>query len=126
MKRKFLLCENCGNLIEFINDNNVTPVCCGKNMKELTPNTTDAASEKHVPVISVENNIVTVTVGDIPHPMTEEHYIAWIYLETNKGLKRADLKPNAEPMAKFALLEDEKVLRAYAYCNLHSLWMKEL
>lgn len=125
MKRKFLICKTCGNLIEMVNDSGVTPICCNKDMEEVIANTTEAAMEKHIPVINIENNIATITVGETLHPMTEEHYIAWIYLETNKGFKRIDLKPNDEPKGVFALTEDEKVLRAYAYCNLHSLWMKE-
>lgn len=126
MKRKFLLCQTCGNLMEMINDSGVTPICCGDNMKELIANTTDAATEKHVPVVLVNGNEVTICVGEIPHPMTEEHYIAWIYIKTNKKVIRIDLKPNEEPKANFILTNEEKVLEVYAYCNLHSLWMKEI
>ncbi len=125
MTRKFLLCRRCGNLMEIVKDSGVTPICCGTNMQELTANTTDAASEKHVPVIRVENNMATIMVGEVPHPMTEEHYIEWIYLKTNKRMMRVDLKPNDEPKAIFALANNEEVIEAYAYCNLHSLWMKE-
>jgi len=126
MKRKFLLCQTCGNLMEMINDSGVTPICCGDNMIEIEANTTDAAIEKHVPVVLINGNEVTICVGEILHPMTEEHYIAWIYLKTNKRMMRVDLKPNEEPKAVFALSSDEQVLEAYAYCNLHSLWMKEM
>lgn len=125
MNRKFLICELCGNLMELIQDSGVTPNCCGSSMKVLKPNSSDGAGEKHVPVIKQEGNHVTVYVGEIPHPMTEEHYIEWIYLETTKGIKRMNLTPNDEPKAEFALLEDEEVKSAYAYCNLHSLWIKE-
>lgn len=126
MQRKFLICKTCGNLIEMVNDSGVTPICCNKDMEEVIANTTEAATEKHIPVIEINNNIATITIGEIPHPMTEEHFITWIYLETNKGIKKIDLKPNDEPKAKFSLLEDEKVINAYAYCNLHSLWKKEM
>lgn len=126
MKRKFLICKNCGNLIEMINDSGVTPICCNKDMEEIVANTTEAATEKHIPIIEISDSIATITVGEILHPMTEEHYISWIYLETNKGIKKVDLKPNDEPKAKFSLLSDEKVISAYAYCNLHSLWKKEM
>ncbi len=125
MKRKFLLCEMCGNLVEVVNDRGVIPVCCGASMKELVANTTDATVEKHVPVINVADGVATITVGETLHPMSEEHYIAWIYLETNLGVKRANLTPGEEPIAKFAMLEDEVVKGAYAYCNLHGLWMSE-
>ena len=94
----------------------------GEKMKEIIPGTTDAAVEKHVPVISQEGNIVTVSVGSVEHPMIPEHYIEWISLETNKGNQRKVLQPNTPPTAQFALLDGEEVITAYAYCNLHSLW----
>lgn len=126
MKRKFLLCRRCGNLIEMINDSGVTPICCGEDMNVLTANTTEAATEKHIPVVNISDNIVKVTVGEVLHPMEEAHYIEWIYLETTEGVKRKKLQPNDNPIAEFALLDGEKVINAYAYCNLHGLWLKEL
>ena len=126
MKRKFLLCKRCGNLIEMINDSGVTPICCGANMEVLNANSTEAATEKHIPVIENESNIVHITVGEVLHPMEEAHYIEWIYLETTEGIKRKKLQPNDNPIAEFALLDGEKVINAYAYCNLHGLWLKEL
>ena len=126
MKRKFLLCRRCGNLIEIINDSGVTPICCGTDMDVLTANTTEAATEKHIPVVEINGNIAKVTVGEVLHPMEEAHYIEWIYLETNKGIKRVNLKPGDEPVVSFTLAEDETVSSAYAYCNLHGLWLKEL
>lgn len=126
MKRKFLLCRRCGNLIEMINDSGVTPICCGTDMQELVANSTEAATEKHIPVVEVNGNTVKITVGETFHPMEEEHYIEWIYLETNKGIKRINLNPGEEPIATFALLEGEQITSAYAYCNLHGLWIKEM
>ena len=126
MKRTFLLCRRCGNLIEMINDSGVTPICCGEDMNVLTANTTEAATEKHIPVVNISDNIVKVTVGEVLHPMEEAHYIEWIYLETTEGIKRKKLQPNDNPIAEFALLDGEKVINAYAYCNLHGLWLKEL
>lgn len=126
MKRKFLLCRRCGNLIEMINDSGVTPICCGTDMNELTPNSVEAATEKHIPVVEIDGNIAKVTVGSTLHPMEEAHYIEWIYLETSIGIKRVKLNPKEEPIASFALLEGETVVSAYAYCNLHGLWIKEL
>lgn len=126
MKRKFLLCRRCGNLIEMINDSGVTPICCGTDMNELTPNSVEAATEKHIPVVEIDGNIAKVTVGSTLHPMEEAHYIEWIYLETSIGIKRVILNPKEEPIASFALLEEETVVSAYAYCNLHGLWIKEL
>ena len=126
MKRKFLLCRRCGNLIEMINDSGITPICCGTDMNELTPNSVEAATEKHIPVVEIDGNIAKVTVGSTLHPMEEAHYIEWIYLETSIGIKRVKLNPKEEPIASFALLEEETVVAAYAYCNLHGLWIKEL
>lgn len=91
-------------------------------MTEIIPGTSDAAVEKHVPVIEQEGNIVTVTVGSVEHPMVPEHYIEWISLETTMGNQRKLLAPNKAPKAQFALLDGEQVVAAYAYCNLHSLW----
>ncbi len=95
-------------------------------MRELKANTTDAAQEKHVPEVSVEGNLVKVKVGSVEHPMTEEHHIAFIYLETENGVTRKDLDHTGKPEAVFALAEGEKPVAVYEYCNLHGLWKKEL
>lgn len=124
-KTKFFICRTCGNLVSLVNAGGGTLVCCGKEMEELVPNTVDAAVEKHVPVINAEGNKVTVKVGSVTHPMTEEHYIQWIYLETKEGIQRKCLKPGDEPKAVFALNDGDKVVSAYEYCNLHGLWKKE-
>ena len=91
-------------------------------MTEVSPNTTDAAKEKHVPVLAREGQTVTVTVGSTAHPMQDVHYIEWILLETANGEQRAELKPAEEPCAQFFVEEDEEVIAAYALCNLHGLW----
>ena len=93
-------------------------------MEELKPNTTDAANEKHVPVIVREGNKVVVKVGEVAHPMTDAHYIQWILLVTSKGNQRKELTPSSLPEATFYVGEDEEVLGAYEYCNLHGLWKK--
>lgn len=92
---------------------------------EVIPNTVDAAKEKHVPVISREGQTVTVTVGSVAHPMIDAHYIGWILLETEDGQERRELKPGEEPAAQFFAAEDSSIIAAYAYCNLHGLWMAE-
>ncbi|HIX83682.1 MAG TPA: desulfoferrodoxin [Candidatus Megamonas gallistercoris] len=122
MTQKFYICSHCGNIIAFAKNNGVPVFCCGEKMTEIVPGTTDAAVEKHVPVISQEGNIVTVTVGSVEHPMIPEHFIEWISLETTMGNQRKVLTPNTAPKAQFALLDGEEVTAAYAYCNLHSLW----
>ena len=122
----FFKCEHCGNIIVHINDSGVRCVCCGEEMKRLEPNTTDAAGEKHVPVIKVEGQNVTVTVGSVEHPMLDAHYIMWILLETKEGRQRKSLKPGAKPVATFALTEGDTVIAAYEYCNLHGLWKADM
>jgi hypothetical protein len=118
--------NHCETIVELINSCNEVPSCCGEPMRELKANTTDAAQEKHVPEVSVEGNLVKVKVGSVEHPMTEEHHIAFIYLETENGVTRKDLDHTGKPEAVFALAEGEKPVAVYEYCNLHGLWKKEL
>lgn len=120
---KFYRCEHCGNIITFLEASGVKVVCCGDQMKELIPGTSDGAAEKHVPVIKREGNKVTVLVGEVPHPMIEEHYIQWVMLETKKGAQKFTFKPGDEPKAEFLLTDDDEVIAAYEYCNIHGLWI---
>lgn len=121
---KFYICEHCGNIIEFVKDSGVPVMCCGQKMKEMVPGTVDAALEKHVPVVTVEGNKVKVEVGEVEHPMLEEHYIGWIAVETEQGVQRKTLKPGEKPAAEFALADGDKLVAAYEWCNLHGLWKK--
>lgn len=120
--QKFYFCKHCGNLVGMVEDSGVVPVCCGEPMIELKANTTDAATEKHVPVIKVDGKKVTVEVGSTPHPMTEAHHISWIYIQTEKGGQRKSLEHTGAPSASFMLTDDDKLIAAFAYCNLHGLW----
>jgi superoxide reductase len=123
----FYKCDLCGNFITFLTEKTAsTPVCCGEPMHEVTPNTTDAATEKHVPVVSVDGSTVSVRVGSVEHPMTEEHYIQLIILETKTGYQKKDLKPGEKPEAVFALADGEEPVAAYEYCNLHGLWKADI
>ena len=124
--KKFFVCKHCGNMIGLLHDAGVPMMCCGEKMVELVPNTTDAAQEKHVPVATVEGNKVVVNVGSVDHPMLDEHWIQWVYLETDKGGHRKVLNPGEKPIVVFALTEDEKPLAVYEYCNLHGLWVAKL
>ena len=119
---KFYKCKHCGQIITKIKDTSVPVICCGEIMNEITPGTTDAAVEKHVPVYSVENNIVSVKIGSLEHPMTSDHYIEWVCLETKHGYQIKYLNPEHEPKVNFALESNDEIITAYAYCNLHSLW----
>ena len=115
-------CEKCGSMVIKINDAACTPVCCGDSMTALEPGTSDGAHEKHVPVVEVNGNKVTVKVGEVEHPMTEEHYISHVVLETDAGIQIAELHPGDKPEAVFSVVKGASVIAAYAYCNLHGLW----
>lgn len=108
-----------------INDAGVPLKCCGEKMELLDPNTVEASGEKHIPVVSVNGDEITVTVGSVEHPMLPEHFIEWIYLETEKGGQRKGLKPGEKPEVKF-IVTDDKPISVYAYCNLHGLWKTDI
>ncbi|NLT40105.1 MAG: desulfoferrodoxin [Clostridiales bacterium] len=122
MEQRFYICKICGNIVAFAKYNGIPVVCCGEEMQEIIPGTTDAAVEKHLPVYKVEGNKVTVNVGALPHPMLPEHYIEWVSLQCNSGNQRKQLHPGDKPEICFALCEGDEVQAVYAYCNLHSLW----
>lgn len=123
---KFFICKRCKKIVEVLNNSAIPTICCGEEMSELVANTVDASGEKHLPVVKVDGNTVTVSVGSVAHPMLPEHYINWVALETSEGILRKPLSPNTEPVAKFALAEGEKAIAAYEYCNLHGLWKTEI
>lgn len=119
---KFYVCEHCGNIITKLTDSGVPVMCCGQKMTEMVPGTTDAAVEKHVPVVTVDGQTVKATVGSVEHPMAEEHFIEWIVLETKQGVQYKQLKPGEKPEATFVLAEGDEVVAVYEHCNLHGLW----
>ena len=122
---KFYICEKCGNLVGVINASGVPMKCCGQNMTALVPGVVEASHEKHIPVVEVDGDRVRVSVGSVIHPMSVEHSILWIYLETDKGGHRYSLRPDEAPVAEF-VLSNEKPIAAYAYCNLHGLWKSKI
>ncbi|MBQ9425080.1 MAG: desulfoferrodoxin Dfx [Erysipelotrichaceae bacterium] len=119
---KFYRCKRCGQMVAIVKKKGCPIMCCGEPMEEIVAGTSDGAVEKHVPVYEVKDGKVYVTVGAVEHPMSEEHYIEWIAVQTNHGNQRKALKPGDQPKAVFALLEDDEVEAVYAYCNLHSLF----
>lgn len=124
---EFYRCKECGNIVVFMNeDHPVIPLCCGTRMQLLKANTTDAAAEKHVPVPEVENSCVHVAVGSIFHPMTSEHFIEFVVLETDRGFQKRTCHPNDQPQCTFALAEGEVPKAVHAFCNLHGLWKAEV
>ncbi|MFZ2538398.1 MAG: desulfoferrodoxin family protein [Oscillospiraceae bacterium] len=152
----FFRCEKCGNIVALIKSGGGTLVCCGQEMTNLKANSTDAAKEKHVPVLTNEGSKIKVSVGSIAHPMTVEHLIEWIALVTDNKTEIVHLKPGMEPKAEFSYYrgqdeilfagKDDEIVPncegkpcnfvygdkntnkvvAYAYCNLHGLWKAEL
>ncbi len=122
---KYYICERCGNLVEKVHSSGVDMVCCGQKMTEIIPGTVEASREKHIPVVETDGNTVKVTVGSVLHPMSAEHSILWVSLETDKGVHRKNLPVDGTPVVTFALT-DEKPIAVYAYCNLHGLWKAEI
>lgn len=122
---RFYICEHCGNIVGMIHSSGVPVVCCGQKMTLIEAGTVEASREKHIPVVNVEGNTVKVSVGSVEHPMTEEHSITWVYLQTDKGGQRKCLNPGEAPVVTFAVA-DEKPVAVYAYCNLHGLWKAEI
>ena len=113
-------CELCGNMVEVLHAGGGELVCCGQPMTLLAENSTDAAKEKHVPVIVAADGGFTVKVGSVAHPMTDAHYIEWIELIAGATVLRQALKPGDAPEAFFATKASQ--VSARAYCNLHGLW----
>jgi superoxide reductase len=152
----FYRCEVCGNMVAQINNGGGTLTCCGKPMIKLEANSTDAAQEKHVSVITKENGKIRVSVGSVAHPMTAEHFIEWIAFVAGNKVEMVKLEPGMDPKAEFSYYPgDEKVIfvgdndeivpncegnpcnfvysgkesnkaSVYAYCNLHGLWKSDL
>ncbi|MBQ8507976.1 MAG: desulfoferrodoxin [Clostridia bacterium] len=125
MSTRFYICSHCGNIVEKVKDVGVPVVCCGEKMKELVPNSVEASGEKHVPVVTIEGDKLTVNVGSIDHPMEEKHYIEWVHVDLENGSLRKALKPGSNPNVEFNL-GGEKAVAVFAYCNLHGLWKAEL
>ena len=151
----FYRCERCGNIVTLIKSGGGTLTCCGQAMTKLAANSTDAAREKHVPVVVKEGGKIKVSVGSVAHPMTAEHFIEWIALVADDKIEITFLKPGAEPKADFIYYSgqdeipftgenDEVVpncegkpcnfvysdkstskIAVYAYCNIHGLWKTE-
>ncbi len=113
-------CDACGNIVEVLHGGDGALICCGKPMRLFRENTTDAAKEKHVPVIEKVAGGYKVQVGSVPHPMTAEHWIEWIELLADGAAYRQFLDPGDAPEATFATAATNVTAREY--CNLHGLW----
>lgn len=122
--REVYKCDVCGNIIEVVHGSAGVLSCCGKPMRLVEENTVDAAVEKHVPVVEKKDGQVIVKVGQVEHPMLEEHHIEWIEVNTENKVYRKYLKPGEKPEAVFNINED--IVSVREYCNLHGLWKNTL
>jgi superoxide reductase len=113
-------CQLCGQMAEVVLPGGGTLTCCGAPMQRLVENTTEAAKEKHVPVIAKIDGGYKVSVGSVAHPMEDKHSIQWIELEVDGVVQRKPLKPGQAPEAEFKSPEGQATAREY--CNLHGLW----
>jgi len=113
-------CSICGIIAEVVHSGAGSMICCGKNMDRVTENTTDAATEKHVPVIELSDGTVAVKVGDVAHPMEDAHYIEWIEILVEDKVYRQYLKAGEPAQVIFNV--SAATVTARAYCNLHGLW----
>jgi superoxide reductase len=119
-KLEVFKCDVCGHIVEILHDGQGTLVCCGQDMVQQVENTVDAAMEKHVPVIEKIDGGYKVSVGSVPHPMEEKHYIEWVELIAGDTAYRQFLNPGDAPEAVFMV--DDADVTAREYCNLHGLW----
>ena len=129
MDVKFLMCKKCGSTITFLTGDGDNVQCCGEKMVELHATDTDGTKERHVPRVSRNEGAVRVDVGEVSHPMESEHYIEWIYLQTERGGQFVRLKADEKPRATFGVsgeVPGDEPLTVYANCNKHGLWKTEL
>jgi len=113
-------CNVCGNIVEMTHTGVGELVCCGQPMELQNAKTKDEGKEKHVPVVEISGDNVLVNIGEVEHPMTEEHYIEWVEIITSARVYRKTFTPGEKPFAKFSI--SEEVMSVRAYCNVHGLW----
>ena len=120
---KFYKCQICGNIIGLIDGNMEHIKCCGKEMNLLEANTTEASTEKHVPIYEIVEDEIVVKVGEVEHPMEKDHYIMWIAQVTENKTTRVKLYPEQSTETRFPYIPGATL---YAYCNKHGLWKTEI
>lgn len=118
-------CKHCKRIC-YTYPKDSTLVCCGDEMTLLQPKTMDTGNEKHLPVVKrMEGNLISVEIGSVPHPMLEEHFIQWVFIEQGDKYQIKTFKPGEEPKALFYVDENLPV-KVFEFCNLHGLWMTEI
>ena len=121
-KYEIYKCNVCGNVVIVSNVGGGELSCCGEAMELLEPRQLDEGGVKHIPVIKKEDNKIVVEVGEVTHPMDDDHYIAFIELIVNDKIYLASLKPGDEPKAVFDVCADVEDCKANEYCTVHGLW----
>lgn len=119
----YYICKKCGNIIEFVNQRGPMVTCCNEIMEEMIINSTEASGEKHVPIYEVIENKIKVSVGEVIHPMEENHYINWIMLVSDKKTIRKYLKPGETPIVKFPYIKGSTIV---SYCNTHGIFKTDV
>lgn len=119
-KLEIYKCGVCGNMVEVLHVGGGELVCCNQPMNLIVENTTDAAKEKHVPVVEKMSDGYKIKIGSVAHPMEDKHYIEWIQIISGDRSYREFLKPGIAPEAVFKLMEGS--ITAREYCNIHGLW----
>ena len=122
---KVYRCLKCEEIV-IMRDDDKKIKCCDEEMLELIPNSAEGEKDIHVPLIRRIGSLVTISVGEKPHPMVDVHHLEFVLLETDKGLYYKKLELDSEPIVDFLLLNDENIIRAYAYCNDHELWSNDI
>lgn len=124
-KMQIEYCPTCGNVVEKIEDHRVPLMCCGQKLQPLVPNSTEAAIEKHQPVISQENGKLLIRVGEVEHPSVEAHWIPWVIVQLENQIHRYSFEAGQIPIIDIPCPTSGTVVKAMAYCNSHGLWEVE-
>ncbi len=120
----FKFCQTCGNLVMEIEKSGVSEECCGEPMVQLVARSDESVfNEKHVPVCELDGKKLYVSIGNILHPSKPDHYIKWVCLVTDSGFQMKYFKPTEDPITFFRVNMTDKILRVYAFCNIHGLWV---
>lgn len=120
-KNQIFRCNVCGNIVEVLNPGAGQLVCCNQPMELLVARRTDVGPEKHVPVVERSGDGIRVKIGEVPHPMEENHHIQWVEVIAGNEVHRRDLSPGDRPEAEFPVDPDSEFM-VRAYCNIHGLW----
>ena len=119
---KFYICPETQTVVEVVAGQPAPLTIDGKPMEELVPNSTDAAVEKNMPVLSVENGVLKVSVGEVEHPTIEKHWIPFVAVKAGDLVLRRSINATEKPVAEFPLGSYKGEVEVYAWCNLHGIW----